>query len=61
MSSTRNTAPDTVHCSAVNDPSVLRQQSTDLLQGGRRMVIEHRGETYCLRITRNERLILTKL
>lgn len=38
-----------------------RVHSADLLRGTRRLVIEHRGEAYCLRLTRNERLILTKL
>lgn len=37
-----------------------RATSRDLLHGGRRLIIEHGGEEYCLRLTRNERLILTK-
>lgn len=36
-------------------------RSEDLLQGGRRLMIEHGGETYHLRITRNEGLVLNKL
>ena len=46
---------------AVDGEGMPRQHSSDLLQGGRRMVIEHGGELYCLRVTRNERLILTKV
>lgn len=38
-----------------------RQRSAQLLQGSRRLLIDHHGETYCLRLTRNERLILTKV
>lgn len=37
-----------------------RASSTDLFRGGCRFIIEHAGEEYCLRLTRNERLILTK-
>lgn len=37
-----------------------RARSADLLRGGCRLIIEHAGEEYCLRLTRNERLILTK-
>ncbi len=40
--------------------SVPRIRSADLLRGGRRIIIEHADEDYCLRLTRNERLILTK-
>ncbi|MDN5871712.1 MAG: hemin uptake protein HemP [Nitrococcus sp.] len=36
-------------------------RSDELLRGHRRLIIEHTGEHYCLRLTRNERLILTKL
>lgn len=38
-----------------------RVQSIDLFRGNRRLIIEHQGEEYCLQLTRNERLILTKL
>lgn len=37
-----------------------RLHSDDLFRGNRRLIIEHAGEDYCLRLTRNERLILTK-
>lgn len=46
----------TLHCQA-GLPHVF---SHDLLCGGRRLIIEHDGEQYCLRLTRNEKLILTK-
>lgn len=32
-----------------------------LLQGADRVIIKHSGECYCLRVTRNEKLILTKV
>lgn len=34
--------------------------SHSLFQGARELIIEHNGSTYRLRITRNEKLILTK-
>lgn len=37
-----------------------RISSADIFRNGRRLIIEHSGEEYCLRLTRNERLILTK-
>lgn len=37
-----------------------RLRSDELFRGHRCLIIEHAGEDYCLRITRNERLILTK-
>ena len=40
------------------EPPVLT--STDLLRGGREVTILHAGETYRLRITSKDRLILTK-
>lgn len=62
MLSTRNTTPARADCRAAAETGeVPRQRSSDLMQGGRRMVIEHGGELYCLRVTRNERLILTKI
>lgn len=38
-----------------------RVHSEQLFCGGRRLLIEHGGEQYCLRLTRNDRLILNKL
>lgn len=37
-----------------------RVPSNALLRGGRRVLIEHRGETYRLELTRQGKLILTK-
>lgn len=37
-----------------------RIRSEDLFGSGREIEIEHRGEVYRLRITRQEKLILTK-
>lgn len=41
--------------------SVLKRiDSLRLLGGGRELVIEHSGQEYRLRLTRNDKLILTK-
>ncbi len=40
--------------------SPLRRSSQELFGGSERLVIEHRGEEYLLRITRQGKLILTK-
>jgi hemin uptake protein HemP len=37
-----------------------RIESTNLLDGSRELVIEHQGSEYHLRLTRNDKLILTK-
>lgn len=37
-----------------------RVSSRTLLDGGRELVIEHAGQEYHLRLTRNDKLILTK-
>ena len=43
------------------DVSVARSVSSDLLlQGARELVIRHQGGEYHLRLTRNDKLILTK-
>jgi hemin uptake protein HemP len=34
--------------------------SSDLLQGQKELLIEHAGEVYRLRLTRNDKLILQK-
>ena len=39
-------------------PPIIK--SEDLLKGGQELIITHEGETYRLRITRNNKLILTK-
>ncbi|XSG82210.1 MAG: hemin uptake protein HemP [Methyloligella sp. ZOD6] len=38
----------------------VRWRIGDLLQGGRIAIIEHAGEEYRLRLTANDKLILTK-
>ncbi len=38
----------------------VRVNSEHLLQGGRELFIAHAGEEYRLRLTRNDKLILTK-
>lgn len=42
------------------DPQPHRIRSSDLLRGADRLLIEHRGESYQLRVTRLGKLILTK-
>lgn len=37
-----------------------RVESKNLLDGSRELVIEHQGAEYHLRLTRNDKLILTK-
>ena len=41
-------------------PAARRIDSTRLLDGSRELVIEHQGSEYHLRLTRNDKLILTK-
>ncbi|WP_426662659.1 hemin uptake protein HemP [Rhodanobacter aciditrophus] len=41
-------------------PAVRRVSSQSLLDGGRELVIQHQGSEYHLRLTRNDKLILTK-
>ncbi|HKR75860.1 MAG TPA: hemin uptake protein HemP [Rhodanobacter sp.] len=41
-------------------PLVRRISSQSLLEGGRELVIQHQGSEYHLRLTRNDKLILTK-
>jgi hemin uptake protein HemP len=41
-------------------PSIRRTSSRNLLEGSRELVIEHDGNEYHLRLTRNDKLILTK-
>ena len=43
---------------ALSDLPIVR--SRDLLRGGRLILIEHAGDRYYLRMTRNNKLILTK-
>ena len=41
-------------------PPLPRIDSRRLLEGGRELVIDHEGQQYRLRLTRNGKLILTK-
>ncbi|MDN5937556.1 MAG: hemin uptake protein HemP [Salinisphaera sp.] len=42
-----------------SDACATRLRSADLFRRGNRLIIEHRGREYCLRLTRNDKLILT--
>lgn len=53
--------PAAVHADApAGDARPTRFDSRALLRGDREILIEHAGETYRLRHTRNDKLILTK-
>lgn len=41
-------------------PSKPRLRSEDLFRSGSELIIEHRGEEYRLKLTRNDKLILNK-
>jgi hemin uptake protein HemP len=45
---------------AAPDAAVRRISSQSLLNGERELVIQHQGNEYHLRLTRNDKLILTK-
>lgn len=45
---------------ATSAPETRTLTSAELLRGAREITILHAGETYRLRLTRNDRLILTK-
>ncbi|WP_395679863.1 hemin uptake protein HemP [Dokdonella sp.] len=53
-----NTNPSGV--TSVAPPRAARISSGRLLAGQRELVIEHAGQEYHLRLTRNDKLILTK-
>lgn len=46
--------------SSQRNAKAQRIESHCLLSGGRELVIEHAGQEYRLRLTRNDKLILTK-
>jgi hemin uptake protein HemP len=53
--------PETSSASAGNDGlTPARISSRDLLGGNERLIIDHGGETYYLKRTRQGKLILTK-
>lgn len=43
-----------------NQPVKTRLRSEDLFRNGCELIIEHRGEEYRLKLTRNDKLILNK-
>ncbi|MBD8871576.1 hemin uptake protein HemP [Rhodanobacter sp. DHB23] len=50
-----------LHPAAAGTPPVVRRVSSQsLLDGGRELVIQHEGSEYHLRLTRKDKLILTK-
>ena len=51
-------APD--ERAAAEPPPVRRVESAELFQRGREVLIVHRGQEYRLRITKSDKLILTK-
>jgi len=54
------TAPFSPERIAPRARPVQRTDSARLLAGSRELVIEHAGQEYHLRLTRNDKLILTK-
>lgn len=54
------TAPEQVPPQTPPTPAAPRINSDALLQGTREVFIEHRGELYRLRLTKNGKLILHK-
>jgi hemin uptake protein HemP len=46
------------HYKQLGPPLVV--DSRQLLGEGRRVIIKHKGEDYCLSVTRHDKLILTK-
>jgi hemin uptake protein HemP len=53
----KRSAPSSVAAPSGNKPRI---ESNHLFQGTSEIVIVHRNEEYSLRITRNDKLILTK-
>ena len=51
---------DNVRIARADTQSQQRIDSRRLLAGGRELVIDHAGQQYRLRLTRNDKLILTK-
>lgn len=54
-------APRRVAAPPIADATAAPRVASELLLGGRReLVIQHQGSEYHLRLTRNDKLILTK-
>jgi hemin uptake protein HemP len=51
---------DVAGSASAHPPRAARISSSNLLAGRRELVIEHAGQEYHLRLTRNDKLILTK-
>ncbi len=58
MNSQPNTTPPTG--SQPNNDPVVRLESREILKGANTVEIEHAGQRYLLRVTRENKLILTK-
>mgnify|MGYP004701414323 CR=1 FL=1 len=56
----RNAGSKPARVIAAASPSPPRLDSRELFRNGNEVVIVHKGEEYRLRMTRNEKLILTK-
>jgi hemin uptake protein HemP len=57
---TDNSARSSVVALRPAPTTTRRIESKNLLDGSRELVIEHQGNEYHLRLTRNDKLILTK-
>lgn len=53
-------APPPTPPAPASRPELPRLQSRELFGSRNEILIEHQGETYRLRLTRNDKLILTK-
>lgn len=64
MSTTMDSSPadDNAPASSMRQPLTppARVDSQQLFEGQRELIIQHQGEEYRLRITRHDKLILTK-
>lgn len=60
MSNQSNDTPEYKAAPAPNALSERRFDSCELFKGRQEVLIEHAGQTYRLRITRQNKLILTK-
>lgn len=53
-------APENCKQSGKSSPAPLVHESSQLFGAGREVIIRHAGELYRLRVTRQNKLILTK-
>jgi hemin uptake protein HemP len=60
MTPTMRQQPSTAQSGPSEPPASHRIRSHDILQGQRRVVIEHGEASYTLLLTRNDKLILVK-